>query len=106
MKRQIKLIPEFNSSSLWEMYDDGSEDISPEDLPISGELQRDLTRWGETYQAIFDEDYPPDSAFPSLEAESDFKREGRELCRRLAAELKDAADVTHSPLLDDAPPND
>lgn len=42
----------------------------------------DLVAWSEEYEAIFDEAYPPESAFPTPEAELAWENRGRDLARR------------------------
>jgi hypothetical protein len=100
--RRIRLAPEYNTTSVWELYDDGgSEDIEPAELPISPGLQRDLTAWSAAWQSTFAPEYPPESSFPSADAEATFRRAGRELARRLADELNGIAEVSYSSMLDD-----
>lgn len=62
--------------------------VDIEDLPISQELMAKIRSWDEEYQATFNSDYPPDSVFPTLEAELRHKAEGMQLAKSLQQELK------------------
>ncbi len=60
------------------------------DLPISESLKHDIQKWEDEYQATLDREYPPDSAFPSPEAEKAHIKEGAKLAKRLQTELGDS----------------
>ncbi|QIZ35895.1 hypothetical protein [Saccharopolyspora sp. ASAGF58] len=56
-------------------------------LDLPADLLLDIARWDHDYQGILDQNYPPDSAFPSEEAALNFRRTGLTLAKRLAAAL-------------------
>jgi hypothetical protein len=93
--RGFKLMPEYECAPVWEDVPDGTRNVDPAQLPISPELARELNGWADEFEATFNAEYPPDSGFPSPEAEADFDRRGRDLCRRLAAELGDTGRVSY-----------
>ena len=85
----VKLMPEFMCDPIW--HDGGSEmgPISPFDLPISRSLAQAVSDWDKKYQETYNDSYPPDSGFSSLENEEAFYREGETLVGKLQKELGD-----------------
>lgn len=72
----------------WTVDETGAVDNPrPGDLGLSAGLAGELETWAEEYDAIFNEDYPPDTAFPSEAAERDWVARGRALAVRVSAEL-------------------
>jgi hypothetical protein len=93
--RKIRLMPEYRTYPTWEEYDDGVADIEPSELLISDSLRNALIEWDSAYQATYNADYPPAGGFATAETQADFDRQGRELWRRLSAELDGVADVSY-----------
>jgi hypothetical protein len=94
----IKLMPEYGAGSLWVSLDGGIFDVYDvaeitEIVPLSAELLAALAAWDERFQATFNEEYPPDSAFPTPEGEAAFVAEGAELARRIRGEVPDSVTV-------------
>lgn len=56
-------------------------------LKVSAELRDAIQAWDDEYQNTLDQNYPPDSAFPSLEADIAHNEKGRLLARALQEEL-------------------
>ncbi|AOS61036.1 hypothetical protein [Actinoalloteichus hymeniacidonis] len=56
------------------------------DLQLSAELVVALTAWDDEYQSIYDRGYPPDSRFPTPEAERAWIEKGKELAARVKTE--------------------
>jgi hypothetical protein len=85
----VRILPEFGTNPVWPCAEEGATpgNVAPFELPISVELASDLFRWDSEYQAIYDDDDPPNSAFPNEAAEAAFAARGLELSRRLAREL-------------------
>ncbi|MGF1647187.1 MAG: hypothetical protein ACFCVF_09760 [Kineosporiaceae bacterium] len=83
---------EFGAGPLWVSYpsDPFVNPAEAGEVPLSSDLAADLDAWYEEYQATYDPSYPPDSAFPSEEAEQAWVARGEELSRRVAAELPGA----------------
>lgn len=61
--------------------------VETNDLDISSDLKRAVSLWDTAYQRAFNDDYPPDSAFPSAQEEEAHAAEGRRLAVALQAEL-------------------
>lgn len=87
----IRVMTEFGAGPLWVSYpsDPSVNPAESGEAPISPELSADLDAWYDEYQATYDPSYPPDSAFPSEQAEHAWVARGEELSRRVAAELPD-----------------
>lgn len=66
-----------------------------DELPISDNLKNDLKVWNNEFQKIYNEAYPPDSKFPTDEAERLHIIQGEKLTDRLQAELGDEYKVTY-----------
>jgi hypothetical protein len=65
----------------------------PAQLGLSAGLADELVKWADEYDAIFNEEYPPDTAWPSEAAERDWVARGRSLAVRIATELGGAVEV-------------
>ncbi len=80
---------EYGGTVLWSLDDDNVGPIeqgSMGSLGLPPELQKDLQRWAEKYDATLNEDYPPDSGFVGSE-EEDFENEGKRLWHGLEKAL-------------------
>ncbi len=86
MQKSIKLMAEYGRLALWWA---GSRvgPIDPGDLPISTSLRMDIQRWADEYDGLLDQNSPIDSGFPDAKAEQEFDDAGRQLWKRLQAEL-------------------
>ncbi|APU13378.1 hypothetical protein UA74_06525 [Actinoalloteichus fjordicus] len=56
------------------------------DLRLSAELISDITTWDDEYQAIYDDNYPPDSRFPTPATKAAWIEKGRQLAVRIKQE--------------------
>ncbi|MEE9453302.1 MAG: hypothetical protein V3V13_02820 [Paracoccaceae bacterium] len=65
------------------------------DLPISDELRQELVEWNQQYQDTFNEEYPPDSGFSSLELEKTHVQQGAKLAKKLQINLGDTYSVEY-----------
>ena len=65
--RRLRLHPEYGAGPLWEDDWDGESALAPtsESLGLSAELCEALNTWQAIYDATLNQEYPPDSAFPS-----------------------------------------
>jgi hypothetical protein len=82
----------------WTVDETGTVDNpAPADLGLSAGLATDLIAWADAYDAIFDKEYPPDTAFPTPEAERAWVERGRALADRVAAELGAGTEVRYEP---------
>ncbi|MBB5909931.1 hypothetical protein [Actinoalloteichus hymeniacidonis] len=61
-------------------------DEAGQDLGLSSGLVAELNAWDDEYQAIYDDNYPPDSRFPTPEAEQAWVEKGKELAIRIKQE--------------------
>lgn len=85
---KIKLYCDFFCYSLWIISDDGGvENVSPESLKLSNKLKQKLKTWEEKYDSIFNEEYPPDSKFTTVEEKYQFIELGKEIYNELKKEL-------------------
>ncbi|GEM_PF-2592335 len=84
--KQIKLVPDYGCQPLWWLNGEPNE-IDPQTLPLKAKTQARLRQWAETYNAILNLADPIASAFPSVEAENSFEREGIRLWQKLRHEL-------------------
>lgn len=73
---------------LWDVGPTGPDNVDPSTLPLTPQLVEDLITWGKRYDAILNQDYPPDSAFASEADERDFVSTGHQLAVRAAEELR------------------
>lgn len=81
------MMAEFHCWPLWHVGPRDVGNIDPETLPISEDLKHALSDWATRWDEILDDAYPPDSAFPSQEAEEKFHADGLEIFNRLQLQL-------------------
>ena len=97
----LRVMPDWFCSPLWNKRafttDDalGEYNITPESLPITAELADAVLRWAARMDATLNDDYPPDSRFPTDADERSFVNDGRVLATRLAVELGEDWCVTY-----------
>lgn len=94
-KHRVRVAADYYCWPTW--VDNGTvfENADPRTLPISAEVADALHQWAEEYDATLNQDYPPDSSFPTPEAEAQWVEQGRVLAQRLAKELGGSARVTY-----------
>lgn len=80
--RRLRLAPEWGCYPLWD--DATGEPIDPDATGLPDALAVRIEAWDLAFQAILDHAYPPDSKFPTEEAERAYLDEGR----AIAAELR------------------
>ena len=83
----IKLMADYQCWPLWKASPGEVGNINPTDLPISQELCERLLEWSLAYGETLNIEDPANSGFESIEAEDEFKKEGRELAELLREEL-------------------
>ena len=93
--RFLRVSAEYECWPLWQ--DEPPFNVDPGTLPISDGLRRRLREWSAKFALTLDEDYPPDSRFPTERLEMDFHAEGQALTRALQEELGQSVTVTYSP---------
>lgn len=107
---RITLQPEWGTGPIWitrgdsiaESYDaDEVTDV----LDLSDELRAAIAAWDDRFQATFNSDYPPDSAFPTPDDEAAWLAVGKELALRLRQEVPEAV-VTYATIEGKAVPLD
>lgn len=92
---RIKLMADYGGTILWK--NDASE-VGPIDLdsmPLTEGLKHDLQAWADAYDKTLNQEYPPDSGFPSPAEEAAFEAEGQRLWRELRRELGPEFDVVY-----------
>ena len=92
MVESLTMRADYSSWALWRP--DGSN-LDPTTLPILPSLTQRLNDWAAQYDATLNDDYPPDSGFPTPEAAEAFDRAGRELWMELQVELGDGYRITY-----------
>lgn len=92
---KLRLMPDYDSHPLWEILPDGVRNLAPEELPISGDLQRALVAWAGRYDATLNREDPAASGFKTAQDERDFEEAGLRLWERLRLELSGQAEVTY-----------
>lgn len=95
MKPVIKLMPKYGCWPLWWESGHPPDNIDARELPLSTETTAALIRWADDYDATLNQEYLPDSAFPSAETEAAFYREGTRLWLRLREELGNGYEVVY-----------
>jgi hypothetical protein len=80
----LRLVNEYLSPSLFFPDLEKMGHIDIDDLPISRGLKDELFLWDKEYQATFNDDYPPDSGFSSIEDEIRHKNVGVMLAKKNA----------------------
>ena len=98
--KKIKLMPEFCCDPVWYEEPDefGVTAIDLIDLPISKDLFKAILKWAKRYDAILDQNYPPDSEFKSPAEREAFIEDGSVLAKRLQEELGNDYNVTYYPI--------
>jgi hypothetical protein len=84
---RLKVRADFQCYPIWRDDDGLWLDIDPASLPISEGLAGEFDAWAAAYDATFNDEYPPESAFPDQATKDAFVATGRDLSDRLAAEL-------------------
>ncbi len=85
--RSLKLMADYECFPLWEQTETDTDNIDPEDLPISQGLRDALNAWAQRYDDTLDRADPRRSGFSNSEAKAAFNATGQALLDRLEAEL-------------------
>lgn len=85
--KSIKLMADYGCYPLWGTTPDDFGDISPNELPITTDLQESLQSWADRFDAILNIDDPVSSGFQSAAEEERFIQDGYKLAQRLRDEL-------------------
>lgn len=85
--RKIKLMADYDCYPLWEIFEDGQENMDPKTLELSKDLHESLGKWANEYDASLNTDDPLNSGFSSKEAEDIFENEGKRLFEVLKGQL-------------------
>lgn len=94
--RVFEVFPEYDCDPIWEIHSEGpSTCTSPEALPISKELAKELQDWGDEYRDFFINTETVFEEKPvSKDKQYDYLERGRRLAQRLQIELGTEAKVT------------
>lgn len=89
LPKTLRLAPEYGCWPIWNPEPNATYDynVDPRTLPLSAALCDALEAWSDEHYATLNQDYPPDSAFPSPEAEQAWLAHGAGLFARLKSEL-------------------
>ncbi len=85
--RIIKLMADYGCHPLWDIGPTGPRDIDPQNLPLSESLIKKLEIWSRQYDETLNEDYPPDSGFPTTSEHGSFVMQGKYLAQEISKEL-------------------
>lgn len=77
----LRLRPEFSCWPLWDA--DTGENVSHYHVDISFDLAERIEIWDDRFQAVYRDEDPASSAFPSPEEEQSYVEEGRAIAREL-----------------------
>lgn len=95
---RLRVTADFRCYPTWVFPETGgSDNPDPADLGLPTDLAADLNAWSDEFDAIFPEDDPTASIFPSPDAERAFNDRGLALARRTAAASADRFAVTYYP---------
>lgn len=94
-EKVVRVLPDYDCYPTWVRQGTDYDNVSPDTLPVSDGLARELDRWGDEYDATLDRDNPIESGFPTPEEKEDFAVRGEELARRLQRELGATAQVVY-----------
>lgn len=78
-------MPDYGCWPLWHHCGDQIGNIDPREIGISSGLADDLERWADVYESHLNWSDPASTKW-TQEEEVQFDSQGRQLCRRLAAE--------------------
>jgi hypothetical protein len=92
---RITLQPEWGTGPIWVAQGDHiSEPYDAEEvtdvLNLSDELRSAIAAWDDRFQATFNPNDPPASAFPTPEDETAFIADGKDLAQRIRSEVPHA----------------
>lgn len=85
--RKLKLMADYECYPLWEILDDGQENVDPKLLMLSKDLHESLDQWASEYDASLNTNDPLNSGFFSEEIENRFESEGMRLFEGLKEQL-------------------
>ena len=85
--KKIKLMADYECFPLWEILDDGVENINPDSLSIPCSLKKSLREWAKVYDSTLNKIDPVNSGFITKIAEIDFENEGMRLYQELQLHL-------------------
>ena len=94
MSNRLKLMTDYHCFPLWGDTEEGYN-RDPNDLPLADELKSALHAWAASYDRTLNDDYPPDSGFPSPREEDAFEAEGLRLWQELQAQVGGAYEVVY-----------
>ncbi|EHR48748.1 hypothetical protein SacmaDRAFT_0447 [Saccharomonospora marina XMU15] len=100
---EIRLMFDWGTGPFWVSVDgDLSYDCCPNEIsevvPLSDELIAAVAEWDERMQRTYNDEVPQDSGILDPEQEARWKADGRELARRLKAEVGADVRVEYAPL--------
>lgn len=96
MKKQIKLMADYNCWPLWE-YEDKElvDNLHPSELSLSYEIKERLLNWQNIYDGIMNWEEPASSYFASEAEKRAFEKEGISLWQLLQKELDNDCEVVY-----------
>lgn len=94
MSKRLSIRTDYGAWPIWDVDDFGY--IDPATLPLSKETVDRLNIWQHTFDATLNQTYPPDSDFPSKEAEKAWIQEGINLWQQVQKELEPHYEVYYN----------
>jgi hypothetical protein len=95
MTRILKLMADYDCFPIWEVFSDGIENITPDSLPISDDLKKDLHTWSDVYDQTLNIDDPESSGFVDAQSEQKFEIEGKRLWSELRSQLQTTCQILY-----------
>lgn len=86
MSKRLSFRTEYCAWPIWDIDDFGY--IDPAQLPLAENTVKQLIAWQGTFDATLNQEYPPDSAFSSEDAETTWRLEGINLWQQVQKELE------------------
>jgi hypothetical protein len=92
----LKLMPDFGCFPIWIMGENGYfENIDPAQLSISETLRKQLYHFGKQYDQTLNQNYPPDSRFPSEKDVIEFEHSEISIWQELIREVGNLYEVVY-----------
>jgi hypothetical protein len=97
----LKIMTDYGCFPIWIKGKEGFfENIDPEQLPISDNLKKPLSHFRWQYDQTLDQDYPPNSGFPSQKDAVEFEQLGILIWKELLKEVGNIYEVVYFSVLE------
>ncbi len=97
--KRIRLSPEYGTWPTWD--DETGAPLDYSTLVVPASLKERIDAWDAKYQATLNQNYPPDSAFPTKAVLEEYLREGEEIRNQLQLELPESEILFNKEIFED-----